>query len=78
MSGWHGPFARALADIARDDFSAMEAYWTDPAATARFDAEIAANRAQVHAAIDRGMAPLKEKQERRWAEEAVAAQRENG
>lgn len=51
------------------DASAIAAFFGDPVAREKFEAEIAANRAAVHAAIDRGMAPLNAEQERRWAQE---------
>lgn len=44
----------------------IESYWRDPS---YYDAEIAANRRTLHAAIDAGMAPLNAKQAARWAAE---------
>lgn len=49
-------------------FAALEQHWRDPAP---LNAEIEQNRAQVHAAIDQGMAPLNDNQARRWADEAA-------
>lgn len=66
MIGSIGPFVRRLDELAEMNFAEIQAYWHNPAP---HDAKIAANRASVHAAIDRGMAPLNAEQERRWVRE---------
>lgn len=60
------PTARAFSELAAMSFAEIEEYWRSPA---RLDAEIAANRASVHAAIDAGMEPINERQRKRWADE---------
>lgn len=62
-----GPFVRRLDELAAMNFAEIQSYWRDPAP---LNAEIEANRAEVHAAIDRGMAPLNDKQAARWADDA--------
>lgn len=47
-------------------FAAIEGHWRDPAP---LNAEIEANRAEVHAAIDRGLESLRQRQIARWAAE---------
>lgn len=66
----HDPTFAEMTAYARDhhrqhmSFAAIEGHWRDPAP---LNAEIEANRAEVHASIDRGMAPLNDKQAARWA-----------
>ena len=68
----YDPIFAAMTADARDhhrqhmSFAALEQHWRDPAP---LNAEIEQNRAQVHAAIDRGLAALNAKQARRWAQE---------
>lgn len=56
-------------DIQISDCAELRRYWSDPIYRAACDAEVEANRALCHASIDRGMAPLNEKQRARWAAE---------
>lgn len=51
------------------DLTELRRYWSDPAYREACDAEVEVNRALCHAAIDRGMAALNEKQRARWAAE---------
>lgn len=75
----HDPIFAAMTACARDhhrehmSFAALEQHWRDPAP---LNAEIEANRAEVHAEIDRGMAPIRQRQLARWAAEDAA--RTNG
>lgn len=62
---------QADTDRLGEGFLGVKRYFEDAAYRAEIDAEVAGNRARMHAAIDAGMAPLNQRQQARWAAEAL-------